>query len=201
MKQDLYKKHISADPVPARLPYAIVTRLLEITGWKRFETNKVMQFQGVSTDTFNSIWRRSLVIEFKGRFYDLTNIMTKYGSLEKAARQGVFPRDPTMKDFLRSPAGIGASLHMTFGWLQARSEQDCRDIIEEYVTHGLDQGLTRSTMQHACNIDVDEKNASNSEVLEMPACEQSDEDGQSLTLTPQPKIISLSLIIKHFPKG
>ena len=52
MREDLYKKHLSADPVPCRMPYAIVTKLVELTGWKRFELNKVMRFTGVTEDTF-----------------------------------------------------------------------------------------------------------------------------------------------------
>ena len=50
MREDLYKKHMSADPVPCRLPYAIVTKLVELVGLKRFELNKVMRFTGVSED-------------------------------------------------------------------------------------------------------------------------------------------------------
>ena len=37
MREDLYKKHLSGDPVPARMPYAIQTKLVELEGWKRFE--------------------------------------------------------------------------------------------------------------------------------------------------------------------
>ena len=39
MREDIYKKHISADKVPERLPYAIRTGLVELRGWKRFELN------------------------------------------------------------------------------------------------------------------------------------------------------------------
>ena len=35
----IYIKHISADKVPERLPYAIHTALVELRGWKRFELN------------------------------------------------------------------------------------------------------------------------------------------------------------------
>ena len=40
MREDIYKKHISADKVPERLPYAIDTALVELRGWKRFELNQ-----------------------------------------------------------------------------------------------------------------------------------------------------------------
>ena len=39
MREDIYKKHISADKVPERLPYSIDTSLVELRGWKRFEMN------------------------------------------------------------------------------------------------------------------------------------------------------------------
>jgi phage/plasmid-associated DNA primase len=41
MREDVYKKHISADKVPERLPYAIQTTLVELRGWKRFELNSL----------------------------------------------------------------------------------------------------------------------------------------------------------------
>eukprot|EP00971_Amphidinium_carterae_P268275 5322779-Amphidinium_carterae.1 len=47
---DIYKKHISADPVACRLPYAVVTRKIELTGWKRYEMNDVFEFTGAHMD-------------------------------------------------------------------------------------------------------------------------------------------------------
>ena len=46
MREDIYKKHISADEVPERLPYAIQTALVELRGWKRFELNALPKFLG-----------------------------------------------------------------------------------------------------------------------------------------------------------
>jgi hypothetical protein len=46
MREDVYKKHISADKVPERLPYAIQTALVELRGWKRFELNSVPKLPG-----------------------------------------------------------------------------------------------------------------------------------------------------------
>ena len=39
MREDIYKKHISADKVPERLPYAVDAALVALRGWKRFEMN------------------------------------------------------------------------------------------------------------------------------------------------------------------
>lgn len=46
MREDIYKKHISADKVPERLPFAIHTALVELRGWKRFELNSVPKLLG-----------------------------------------------------------------------------------------------------------------------------------------------------------
>ena len=46
MREDLFNKHISDDPVPARMPYAIITKQIELVGWKRPEPNSVAKFQG-----------------------------------------------------------------------------------------------------------------------------------------------------------
>jgi hypothetical protein len=44
MRLDLFKKHISADPIAMRLLYSIVTRMVELNGMKRFEMNKLPDF-------------------------------------------------------------------------------------------------------------------------------------------------------------
>ena len=61
MREDLYKKLLSADPIAVRLPYAIVTKMVELTGWKRFELNMLISFGGVTEANFDSIMRRSCV--------------------------------------------------------------------------------------------------------------------------------------------
>ena len=61
-REDLFKKHISADPIAARLPYGIVTRLIELSGWKRLELNRLMLLTSVSETSLDSILRRSWVI-------------------------------------------------------------------------------------------------------------------------------------------
>ena len=38
---------MSADPVAGRLPYAIITKVVSILGWKRFEVDETMMFEGI----------------------------------------------------------------------------------------------------------------------------------------------------------
>ena len=78
------------------------------------------KFQGVVEHTFNSILRRSLVVHFKGRFFTKEYIVDQYGDAAKAAEHGVFERDPSLKDFLKDEATVGASLHFLSGWLHKR---------------------------------------------------------------------------------
>ena len=100
----------SNDQVPCRLPYAIVTKLVELVGWKRFELNKVMRFHGVTEETFNSILRRSLCMEFKSTFVDETEFRQRVSQGKGPWSHGVFLRDPALTDFLRSGPAIASSL-------------------------------------------------------------------------------------------
>ena len=68
LREDLYKKVMSGDPVTARLPYAILTKMVTFHGWKRSEMNSTMKFHGITEASFLSIMRRSLAILCKGRF-------------------------------------------------------------------------------------------------------------------------------------
>ena len=68
LREDLYKKVMSGDPVVARLPYAILTKMVTCYYWKRFEMNEILKFHGVTEMTFPSIMRQSLIINCKGRF-------------------------------------------------------------------------------------------------------------------------------------
>ena len=68
LREDLYKKVMSGDPVAARLPYAILMKMVAFSGWKRFEMNDTLKFHGVTEMTFPSTMRQSLIVNCKGRF-------------------------------------------------------------------------------------------------------------------------------------
>ena len=67
MREDVHKKHASADPVAARLPYGIVTKMVQLVGWKRMEMNRLIRFQGVTETSFHCILRRAWACKLKGR--------------------------------------------------------------------------------------------------------------------------------------
>ena len=47
LREDLYKKTMSADGISGRKPYGISTRMFELVGWKRLEANKILRFGGM----------------------------------------------------------------------------------------------------------------------------------------------------------
>ena len=51
MRSDLCKKHMSADPVAGRPLHGIVTRMLQLNGWKHFEMNDPSHFTDVTEAT------------------------------------------------------------------------------------------------------------------------------------------------------
>ncbi|CAE7561822.1 unnamed protein product [Symbiodinium sp. CCMP2592] len=76
-QQDLYKKFMSADDLAGRKPYGFVTKMLRVTGFKRFETNKIMTFRNVMETNFNSIYRRCLVWNPKPIFVETPTSMQR----------------------------------------------------------------------------------------------------------------------------
>ena len=135
LHEDLYKKVMSGDPVAARLPNAILTKMVTFHGWKRFELNDIMKFHGVSEATFRSIMRRSLVINCKVRFV----------SAERLAQlppgvQGYFLHKEDMKDFVTSSPAAGALFTIIMGHLSDFSVVAFREKLEKYADGGGDGG-------------------------------------------------------------
>jgi hypothetical protein len=78
MREDLFKKTMSGDGVAGRKPYGIMTRMLQIIGWKRIELNRLLRFSSVSESNFPSIMRRSFVWKPKARFLDADYLANHY---------------------------------------------------------------------------------------------------------------------------
>ena len=154
MREDLYKKHISADAVSCRLPYAVLTKQVQLVGLKRFEMNQTPRFRAASEANFNSIERRSLVVELRGEFLSENELQAAFPQ-GGAEAQGVFVKDPSLKAFLTSSGAVCAFLRLLEGFLKTRSEASCRAIIEDYVVGGGDGGLTRQVMRLACGLSAD----------------------------------------------
>ena len=144
-REDLYKKLVSADDLAARKPYGYVTRMLRVIGWKRVETNDLLEFKNVSEESFNSIFRRSLVWKAKALFVEEEYIRQRYPD---AAEDGIFPKDPTLKAFLESGPAILASLRHQLGFELQHSREACRNIIEDCAS----AGFTEKKIRQACGL-------------------------------------------------
>ncbi|CAE7715294.1 unnamed protein product [Symbiodinium sp. CCMP2592] len=151
MREDVYKKHMSVDKLPEHMPYAIETHLVELRGWKRFEFNTLPRFVGVNEETFDSMFRRSLAVRYKALFMDPEYIQQK---IPDAESQGIFPKDPTLKDFLRSKPACLVTLRTMWQFARDHSAADCRNILENYVVGGMDEGLTESCVRESCGLKV-----------------------------------------------
>ena len=126
MRDDLYKKHITAEPIAARLPYGVVTRLVELIGWKRMELNNFIKFHGVQEANFNSLLRRSWVCKLKPRFVHPDILKT----IPNAHVHGIFATKSDLKEKFASKPYAGGNLKIVHGFIGKVSLDECRACIE-----------------------------------------------------------------------
>ena len=150
MREDLCKKVMSADLVPCRLPFGILTKMITFERWTRFEMSEPMAFRSVPERSFNSILRRSLVINLKGRFIseEVFASLTLPSGVATAADIGCCEIDTDLPAFLRSGPTGAAVMCMVAGWATDHSQRQCEYVVESYA--GGD--LTRDTMRNVCNL-------------------------------------------------
>ena len=152
MREDIFKRHISGDPISCRLPYAVLTKMIALKGWKRFEMNELLRFAGTKEGSFMSVFRRSLVIVHKARFVSQSELQTMFPEGD-AASHGYFLRDPTLKAFVTSPRAAQAFMSMLLGFKAKHDVEECRKFIDDYAEGG-DGGVTWTAMRAACNLPV-----------------------------------------------
>ena len=134
--------------------------MLCLVGWKRLEANKMLSFGGVRLGNFNSIWRRSFVWKPKSRFLDEQYLNAHYPQHEV---DGVFPKNPHLKQFLTSGPTVAAGLRMQHGFENEYSRSDCEHMIEEYASLGGDEWLTEDTMRLSCGLPLRDRRQPESE--------------------------------------
>ena len=127
--------------------------MVELIGWKRFELNKLMKFVGCDESNWWSIMRRSLVIQFRGRFVNSAKIQ-HMGGPAKAASYGVFLIDNDLKSFLQSEAAAACLFKMVRGCMSEVSSSDMLQFLDDYVNE-LDGHFTFRQIREACNLDPD----------------------------------------------
>ena len=105
VREDLLKKFITAEGLSGRMPYAILTKLFKVMGWKRIEVNKLVKYSGITMHNYESILRRNLIVKIMARFFDEA-YLKKY--MPDHAEYGIFARDPSAKDFAVSGPAVAA---------------------------------------------------------------------------------------------
>ena len=179
MREDLFKRTMSADGIAGRKPYGIATRMMKCVGWKRMEVNKIMKFMGVSEENFLSILRRALVWWPKARFID-GEYLEKH--VPEHELDGVFPKDPSLKVFLESGPAVAAGLRIQHAFETKHRKKDCEAIIEGYAYLGGDLGITEAKMRQACGLRPRVRHAhlNQGPLSTLPAESQEMEDEQAI---------------------
>ena len=148
VREDLYKKTMSANGIAGRRPYGTITRMLSLVGWKRLEVNHMFNFQGVTEENFNSLLRRSLVWRPRARFVE------KHQISESSEQEGIFLANPSLREFLMSGPAVAAALAQQHAFEALHGRDECRETIENYVCKE-DAGLTEQVMREACCLNVE----------------------------------------------
>ena len=100
------------------------------------------------------MFRRSLAVRYKALFLEPEYIQQK---VQDAESKGIFPKDPTLKDFLRSKPACLVTLRMLWQFARDHSAADCRSFLENYVVGGKDEGLTESCVRESCGLKVEKQ--------------------------------------------
>ena len=150
LKEDLFKRYMTGEGIPGRRPYGIVTRVMRMVGWKRLEVNRLLQFIGITESNYNSIMRRCLVYRISARFVE-QNVLSATG-FQDHDLNGVFVADPSLRTFVESGPAIAAAIRIQYGFECNHSVDQCRQLIESYVTGGGDGGLTDAKMRESCGL-------------------------------------------------
>ena len=111
-----------------------------------------LRFVGVTEENIYSILRRTAACRYKAFFVDGARIA---GKEAQAAARGIFPRDPTLKDFLRDRPACLVTLRCIWNYARRRTASETRAVLENYVVHGGDEGLTRIAVRTSCNLPVE----------------------------------------------
>ena len=97
--------------------------------------------------------RRTAVFRYKATFVDEARIK---GREVQAAASGIFPSYPTLKDFLRDKPACLVTLRCVWNYAHRRTAAQCRAVLENYVVHGGDRGLTAAAVRSCCGLSVAE---------------------------------------------
>ena len=69
-REDLFNKFATGDGIFGRLPYQVLTKVINLVGWKRMETNKLPTIDGATEGNYNSLYRKWCHIQHAGELFD-----------------------------------------------------------------------------------------------------------------------------------
>jgi hypothetical protein len=149
----MLKKMLTAEGIAGRLPYAILTKMVKLVGWKRIELNKLFTFDQIDDTNFESIVRRCAVIRILAKFFDPMYLKLNFKGHDHE-QYGIFAREADAGAFLTSEPGVLAGLLIQHAFAEGHSEQDCRKVMEGYTRCGDDNGATVRYIRLACGLSV-----------------------------------------------
>ena len=147
LRDDIFKKIVTGEGMFGRMPFAVLTKLFRLIGWKRFEVNKMCKFLGVTQTSLQSLLRRCIVIEIKARFLDANHRSAYPRWLDEV---GIFGRDPHAADLLCSGPGVLYGLRRLLIFERKFDEAQMRNFPDHYVNGGGDGGTTYRHILEAC---------------------------------------------------
>jgi hypothetical protein len=103
------------------------------------------------------------VIKHQARFVEQSVLDT----IENSDAKGIFLKDPSAKEFVRSGPAICAGWKMLHGHMAQFTAAQCYNHIENYVD-GWDKGLTRRCMRLACALPIEAEQQGASSVDAVP---------------------------------
>eukprot|EP00435_Cladocopium_sp_Y103_P012595 s364_g3.t1 len=90
--------------------------------------------------------------EMRKQIEQLNGCFVLTGAYADMWRDGIFPKDPDLKEFLTSGPAILAALQIQNAFEMKYGKDECERLIEDYAYWGGDQGFTEQTMREACGM-------------------------------------------------
>ena len=130
-RQDLYKKICPSGPISRRLPYAKSTKIVSVRGILRFELNRPLNFANIEESNWDSISRRSLVIEMKAKFPPAVEF--ENSPVDRRDAAGNSRKGDTLEKFLESGPAAMAFIRALYKYMNDNATEESRGEIDLYA--------------------------------------------------------------------
>lgn len=109
LREDLMNQMQTGEGTTGRLPYAFLTHMVKLIGWKRIALNKRFRFKDIDDSQFGSIVRSCAVIRLLVKCVDPLYLQHNYNALAHE-QYGIFAREADAGVLLACPPGVLAGL-------------------------------------------------------------------------------------------